>query len=499
MEKRGSGILLHITSLPSLHGVGDTGPGARRFVDFLSEAGQSYWQILPLSPTCTAFGNSPYSSFSAFAGNPLLISPELLVEYGFLSGSDIKGHPEFPLDKVKYKAVIRHKETVLQKAYDKNREALQENHGFILFCNENSDWLDDYALFISFKRNYKNGDWSRWPADIRDRKASAIESWNEKLKEPILKEKFFQYLFYRQWSSLKDYCISKNIQIVGDIPIYVNYDSADVWSNPEIFLLDKKERPFILSGVPPDYFSSTGQIWGHPVYNWKALTKSGYGWWIRRIEHNLQLFHRFRLDHFRGFVDYWEIKAGEKSAVKGRWVSAPAEDFFNTLIKHFPVLPVMAEDLGFITPDVREVMNKFGFPGMKVLLFAFKANFPESQYALHNHVKNCVVYTGTHDNNTVRGWYSRELGSAGRKRLTEYLGHKVSVKTVHWEFVRLAMRSVADTVIIPMQDILGLGQSARMNKPATSRSNWEWRVKEGQLSGSLIKRLSEITRIYGRI
>jgi 4-alpha-glucanotransferase len=499
VERRGSGILLHITSLPSPYGIGDLGPGAYRFADFLTETKQSFWQILPLNPTCTVYGNSPYSSFSAFAGNPLLISPELMVEEGFLSNSDIIRHRRaFPKEKVNYKAVTKYKNKIFDIAYEKNKKKLLENHELERFCSENSLWLDDYTLFISLKRYFNEVDWGKWQEDLRDRKESAIKKWKGRLAEMIAKEKFLQHIFFKQWHSLKSYCEGKNIQIIGDMPIYVNYDSSDVWSNPEIFRLYKGKKPAYVAGVPPDYFSSTGQLWGHPVYNWGVLKESRYSWWIKRIEHNLKLFHMFRLDHFRGFVAYWEVRASEKTAINGKWVKAPVKDLFNLLSKHFTHLPLIAEDLGVITPDVREVINLFGFPGMKVLLFAFGKDLPTNPYAPHNHIKNCVVYTGTHDNNTIKGWYKKEISHDDKKRLSEYIGRKVSEKTVHLELVRLAMMSVANMVIIPMQDILGLGEKARMNLPASSDGNWKWRLTPEQLSPALAKKLSEMTVIYGR-
>ncbi|RJQ50935.1 MAG: 4-alpha-glucanotransferase [Nitrospiraceae bacterium] len=498
MDKRSSGILLHITSLPSQYGIGDFGPEAYRFADFLVESRQRFWQILPLNLTCTEYGNSPYSSFSAFAGNHLLISPDRLVRDGFLLESDIQSPPAFPLEKVDYQAVTGYKEDIFSLAYRKNRDKLAGHQDFQEFCGEHSHWLDNYSLFISLKNNLGGIEWGRWPEELRDRKAGALREWSEKLQEEILREKFMQYIFFTQWSSFKTYCDSINIRIFGDIPIYVNYDSADVWANPKIFSLDHEKRPAFVSGVPPDYFSSTGQLWGHPVYHWEVLKKHDYSWWVRRIEHNLKLYHLFRIDHFRGFVGYWEVPAGEKTAINGKWVKAPAEDFFKTILKHFPNISIVAEDLGVITDDVREIMNKFGFPGMKVLLFAFSEDLPANPYAPHNHVKNCVVYTGTHDNNTVKGWFKKELDHEGRKRLFEYLGREVTDKTVHWEVIRLAMMSVAGIIIVPMQDVLGLGEKDRMNLPASPSGNWEWRMLPDQLSPALSKKLSEMTRIYGR-
>jgi 4-alpha-glucanotransferase len=498
LKKRGSGILLHITSLPSPYGIGDLGTEAYRFADFLAETRQSFWQILPLNLTCTAYGNSPYSSFSAFAGNHLLISPDQMVNHGFLSKSNIKNIPSFPRKRVDYNLVTKFKSELFDIAYEINRDRLRSHQEFQRFCAENSGWLDDFTLFISIKNYLKGIEWSKWPEELRDRHEDALREMAEKLKEDILKEKFLQYMFFIQWSSLRHYCDSKNIKIIGDIPIYVNYDSADVWANPEIFSLDKNKKPIYVAGVPPDYFSSTGQLWGHPVYRWDVLKKTGYSWWLKRIEHNLKLFHMFRLDHFRGFVGYWEVPASEKTAINGKWVDAPAEDFFNTLLKHFPDLSIIAEDLGVITPDVREIIERFGFPGMKVLLFAFGEDLPTNPYAPHNHVKNCIVYTGTHDNNTIKGWFKKELTSRDRSRISEYIGHEVTEKTVHWDIIRLAMMSVADTVIIPMQDILGLGEEDRMNLPASPSGNWEWRLVPEQLTSQLIKKLSNITHIYGR-
>lgn len=498
MMKRGSGILLHITSLPSSYGIGDLGPGAYRFADFLTKTAQCFWQILPVNPTCTAYGNSPYSSYSAFAGNSLLISPDLMVEDGILSKFNIKGHSSFLNERVDYRAVTEYKKRVFQIAYEESKKKIEKEHEFERFCAENSYWLDDYALFIALKEHFNGVVWSNWPEDLRDRERSVIKKWKEGLIERILMEKFFQYIFFKQWASLKNYCDSKNIQIIGDVPIYVNYDSSDVWANPEIFKLDREKRPIFVAGAPPGYFSSTGQLWGHAVYKWDVLKETQYSWWVERIEHNLKLFHRVRLDHFRGFVAYWEVPAAEKTAINGRWVKAPVKDFFNTLFKHFPDLPLIAEDIGVITPDVREIMNFFGFPGMRVLLFAFEEDFPANFYLPHNHVKNCVVYTGTHDNNTIKGWFRKEASPEHRKRLFGYIGRKVPEKEIHRELIRLAMMSVADMAIIPMQDILGLGEEARMNRPSTSEGNWEWRLLPEQLTPSLIKRFSQITKIYGR-
>ena len=498
MEKRGSGILLHITSLPSPFGIGDLGMNARGFVDFLAKTGQSYWQILPLNLTCPAYGNSPYSNFSAFAGNSVLISPELMAKAGLLKRPEIKDPPVFSARRADYKKVIAYKNRLFDLAFKRNIGKLSDSKEFRAFCRKNAHWLDDFALFISIKKSLNGIEWCDWPKGLRDRKKGPLKDASVKLKDNILREKFLQYIFFKQWSSLKKYCDTKNIKIIGDIPIYVNYDSSDVWANPGIFSLGRDKKPVFVAGVPPDYFSSTGQLWGHPLYKWDALKRSGYEWWLKRIEHNLKEFHLFRLDHFRGFVGYWKVDAKEETAMHGEWVKAPAVDFFNAVMKRFPNISIIAEDLGVITPDVRAVMKRFGFPGMKVLLFAFGEDFETNPYAPHNHIKNCLLYTGTHDNNTVRGWFKNETTAEDKERISKCLGRKVTERTVHWEFVRLAMMSVADTVIIPMQDILGLGEKQRMNLPASTKGNWEWRLLEKQLSPELIRKLKAVTEHYGR-
>ena len=499
MNKRRCGILLHITSLPSHHGIGDFGAAAYNFVNFLAETRQSLWQILPLNPTRTVYGNSPYSSYSAFAGNHTMISLDLLVQEGILLKSDIDDHVTFPDKIVDYKIVTDYKERILCVAYKNIHSKLGKNYEFERFCNENAYWLDDYALFISLKEHFHGVAWSDWPEDLRNRKDEVMKDWKEKMNDRILMEKFFQFLFFKQWFSLKKYCNSKNIQILGDIPIYVTYDSADVWANPEIFKLDNAKKPMFVAGVPPDYFSATGQLWGNPVYNWDILKENGYLWWLRRIEYNLKLFDVVRLDHFRGFVSYWEVTATEKTAVNGRWVNAPVKDFFDTLYRHFPSLPIIAEDLGEeITPEVREIMSMFGIPGMKVLLYAFGEDLPTNPFIPHNYIKYCVVYTGTHDNNTTKGWYKKEISPKDRDRIQQYLGREVTEDNIHRELIRLAMMSVANMVVIPMQDILGLGEESRMNFPATSENNWEWRLLPEQITPTQIQELSEATVIYGR-
>jgi len=497
MRRRGSGILLHITSLPSPYGVGDMGPGAYQFADFLAEAKQSFWQILPLNPTDPAFGNSPYHSISAFASSPLLISPELMVRDGLLAKSDVVTVPNHPEGLVDYPAAIAFKEKLFFKAFKRFKNERQL-HEYERFCSENSSWLDNYALFVALKTLFQGRVWVEWPHGVRERQLEALEGLRNQLHERVEMQKFLQYLFFQQWNSLKGYCNQRGIQIFGDMPIYVEFDGVDVWTNPVLFMLDNDKRPLAVAGVPPDYFSETGQLWGNPIYRWDVLKDTGYAWWIQRLQHNIKLFDLVRIDHFRGLIGYWEIPSGEVNAIHGRWVDAPGENLFNELLKKLPSLPIIAEDLGVITPDVREVMHRFELPGMKVLLFAFGEDLPTNPYIPHNLVKNCVLYTGTHDNNTARGWFEREATLEVKKRLFHYLGREVPAEKIHWELIRLAMMSVANMVIIPMQDILGLGEEARMNRPATPRGNWQWQLLQEQLTPSLAQGLREMTEIYGR-
>jgi 4-alpha-glucanotransferase len=498
MERR-SGILLHITSLPSPYGIGDLGPWAYKFVDFLARAKQSFWQILPLTPTALgAAASSPYHGLSSFAGNTLLISPTLMLREGLLDEKDIKSPPRFSKNRVNYSKVTSYKRKLFSKAYEKFRETGRKNQKYEKFCSENSGWLDDFSLFIALKNHFSQRNWSEWPAKVRDRQPEALQTFKKLLRDEIEKEKFLQYIFFKQWFSLKRYCREKGIEIIGDLPFYVNYDSADVWTNPEMFKLNKRKRPTFVAGVPPDYFSRTGQLWGNPIYRWGLLKRKGYPWWIKRIEHNLKLYDWIRIDHFRGFVGYWQVRAGRRTARKGCWIKGHADDFFTKLRKRFRRLPIIAEDLGTITRDVREVMRKFGFPGMRVLLFAFNVDPSKNHHAPHNYVKNCMVVTGTHDLNPVRGWFEKEASPKIKKRLFRYLGRKVSGEEIHLEFIRLGMMSVADMAIFPMQDILGLGEEARMNTPATMEGNWEWRLLPKQLTPSLARRLAEITKVYGR-
>jgi 4-alpha-glucanotransferase len=473
------------------------GSSAYRFVDFLAQSGQSFWQILPLTPTDKDHEHSPYHSASAFAGNPLLISPERLVEDGLLQKGDLSPVTAGPEGRVDYAAVTAAKETLFKRAYDRF-QAQGGSAEFDRFCQRHAAWLEDFVLFVALNSYYLDRPWNEWPADIRDREPNALLTVRVELHERLQELKFHQYVFHRQWSDLRRYCHRRHIQIIGDLPIYLPYDSADVWLHPELFKLGPDKRPSVVSGVPPDYFSETGQLWGHPVYRWEAMQKRGYVWWIRRLAHQLNLFDVVRIDHFRGLVAYWEVPAADKTAINGKWVTVPVDDFFDKLLKQFVCLPIIAEDLGTISADVREIMCRYGLPGMRVLLFAFGDDFPRGAFLPHHHVKHCFVYTGTHDNNTARGWFENEASQAEKNRLYRYLGRRITATEICWEMIRLAMMSVANTAIIPMQDLLGLGTEARMNDPSKTTGNWYWRLEKDPITPELTERLREMTETYGR-
>ncbi len=500
MQRRASGVLLHVTSLPSPWGIGDFGPGARRFARFLARAAQAYWQILPLTPTSSFIGNSPYSSDSAFAINPLLVSPEQLAADGWIEPSDIEadlpgGNPAV----VDFAAVEACKEALLRRAWARNREKPAEYPGFAVFCREEAAWLDDYALFRAIKAERGGQGFADWPAELRDRFPEALAAARRRLADEVDFTRFVQYLAFSQWRALRRHLRENDIQVVGDMPIYVTQDSADVWANPELFKLDARKRPVFVAGVPPDYFSETGQRWGNPVYDWPAHERTGFSWWLTRLGHNLRLFDVIRLDHFRGFEAYWEIPAAEETAVRGTWVKAPGLALFKAMERRFPSLPLIAEDLGVITAEVRELMAAFGFPGMKILQFAFGPGIAENRDAPHNYERNCVAYTGTHDNNTTLGWArSGEAGEEGRKALFAYLGREIAPEQAPWELIRLVMGSAAATAVTPMQDLLGLGEGARMNMPSVAKGNWAWRVADEQLETALAERLRGLTEIFGR-
>jgi 4-alpha-glucanotransferase len=498
MHSRASGVLLHITSLPSRYGIGDLGPASYKFADFLAAARQRYWQVLPLNPpTLVRNPYSPYNCLSAFAGNTLLISPELLYRQGLLRKKDIQNAPAFVNGRVDYPSVVRYK-TKLLGACCERFENTHPKPDCEQFCLENRKWLEDYVTFVVLRRRFRRRLWCNWPREIRDGKKQALKAAREQLHSALDRERILQYLFFRQWLDLKCYCNRRGIGIIGDVPIYVAYDSADVWANPEIFELNRAKRSKYIAGVPPDYFSRSGQLWGNPLYNWNVLEKKDYGWWQDRMRAALCLFDLVRMDHFRGFVAYWQVPAGARTAAKGRWVQGPGEDFLSRLLKVIPSRSIIAEDLGHITPDVRDLIRKFHLTGMRVLQFAFTGDANSNPNSPANHIQNCVLYTGTHDNNTIKAWFEKEAGAAQKKRLFECLGRKVPPARVPAELIRLAMSSVAGLVIIPMQDILGLGEEARMNRPAAVRGNWSWRLDLRRIPVRITRKLARWTESYGR-
>ena len=500
MLQRGSGILLHISSLPSRFGIGDLGPEAFAFVDFLSEAKQKYWQILPLNPTEMVYGNSPYSSPSAFAGNPLFLDPEALVTAGWLNAQDLASTPTFPSGSTDFAKVSSWKGDILQKAFIRFREApTGRKKDYERFYKQNAFWLDDYAMFMVIKESFKGRIWNTWPEDFCLHRKKALEKARAEYSEKIEKIMFVQWLFSQQWTILREYARKKGVKLIGDIPIYVNFDSVDVWAHPENYKLDASGNPIFVAGVPPDYFSETGQRWGNPVYDWEHLKKDRFGWWVSRVEHTLNFFDYIRIDHFRGLIGYWEIPAEEETAVNGKWVQGPGDDLFRRLQKRFPDIPIIAEDLGVITEDVTEAMERFGFPGMKVLLFAFGGDLEKHPYIPENYEPRCVVYTGTHDNNTVKGWYENDATDEEKQNLSGYLKKDIDLNALPGDMINMAMRSVAQVALIPLQDVLGLGGEARMNTPATVTGNWEWRFSKDLLKEELAQRLSRITEATGRV
>ncbi|HEY9634423.1 MAG TPA: 4-alpha-glucanotransferase [Coleofasciculaceae cyanobacterium] len=493
---RSSGILLHPTSLPGRYGIGDLGLEAHQFVDFLARSAQQLWQILPLGPT--GFGNSPYMCFSAMAGNPLLISLDVLKENNLLSEDDLREVPDFPLDKVDFDRVIAWKMPLLHKAcgnFKGNASPLQQKE-FEGFCRGKAKWLDDYALFMALLETQEATTWTDWPDELRHRKPEALEEWNQRLADQIFLQKFLQFEFFRQWSELKRYANTQNIRIIGDIPIYVAHNSSDVWENPEIFKLDPETgMPSEMAGVPPDYFSETGQLWGNPVYNWEYLESTRFAWWVGRIREMLAHVDLIRIDHFRGFESFWSVPAGEQTAINGKWVQAPGYALFETIREELGSLPILAEDLGDITQEVLDLRDHFEFPGMNILHFAFGSD-AQNRYLPFNMDANSMVYTGTHDNNTTVGWYN-QASDHERSRLHQYLGCTGSYG-IAWDLIRLALSSVANQAIIPLQDVFNLGADARMNMPGTPEDNWAWRYRGEALTEDYSNRLKEMVFIYGR-
>jgi len=494
-QSRASGILLHPTSLPGPDGIGDLGPEAYRWIDFLDRTGTQFWQVLPLGPT--GYGDSPYQCFSAFAGNPYLISATLLLDQDLLTESDLSARPVFPLEKVEYGPVIDWKINILKRSFERFPAI---KHGdlhkkFKSFKESNKDWLEPFSIFMAIKAEHGNIAWNEWPEAFRKRDEETLESFIKTHDESIEFQNYLQFIFDEQWQKVRSYAHSKGIRIIGDIPIFVAYDSADVWANKELFYLDNDGLPTVVAGVPPDYFSKTGQLWGNPLYNWEVHKKNDYTWWLKRLESVLNQVDMIRLDHFRGFEAYWEVPYGNETAEDGQWVEGPGYDFFKTIKSQLGELPIIAEDLGVITQKVRQMRDDFNLPGMKILQFAF-ASDPDDDFLPHNYPNKCVAYTGTHDNDTTLGWY-KNAPERERDFCRRYLAR--SGDDIAWSMIRTLWRSSADWVIAPMQDFLSLGNWARMNFPGTASGNWDWRMNPDAINESLVYRLHETNYLYGRL
>lgn len=494
---RKSGLLLHPTSLTGRYGIGTLGQAAYDWIDLLAQTGQRLWQILPLGPV--GFGNSPYQCYSAFAGNPLLIDLERLCEAGWLEDEELKTGIRFTAEdagKVDFDKVRAHKIPLIEKAFKRFLQDADMRVKLDRFCADNAAWLDDFALFMALREAYPDQTWMQWPREIRLREYDALEMKRTELDVSIQLHRFMQYLFFDQWMKLKAYANAKQIQIIGDIPIYVSGDSADVWTHPHYFVLDAERQPTHVAGVPPDYFSETGQRWGNPLFDWKVLEANAFDWWVERIRESIKLYDITRIDHFRGFQAYWSIPESEETAILGEWLSGPEHALFETIEKELGHLPLIAEDLGIITPEVEKLRDDFNLPGMKILQFAFGGD-AGNPYLPHNHTKNSVVYTGTHDNDTLAGWISTlPAASADLTYAKAYLG--ADDETLHWAMIRAALASVADTAIIPFQDILGLESEFRMNTPGIAEGNWHWRYTREDLDAHALNMLASMTKVYGR-
>ncbi|MDO3378875.1 4-alpha-glucanotransferase [Geoalkalibacter halelectricus] len=491
---RSSGILLHPTSLPGPGPIGSLGAEAYAFVDFLADTGQSVWQILPLNPT--GYGDSPYSAFSAFAGNPLLVSLAELVAWGDLDRKDLPHAPPHSPYRVDFGRAHQEKESLLRKAAQRFRAQAspERRQAFDAFCAEQGYWLHDYVLYRALREKFEDRPWNLWPKALRSRDGQALEKAHQELQEDLHWRRYAQFVFFTQWFALKTYANEQGIRIFGDIPIFVAFDSVDVWANQHLFHLDTEGNPTIVAGVPPDYFSATGQRWGNPLYRWERMAAQGYSWWIARFRWNLTQTDLVRIDHFRGFEACWAIPAEEETAVNGEWTEGPRDGIFQALNQALGEVPIIAEDLGLITPEVEALRDRFGFPGMKILQFAFGGE-PDNPYLPHNLERNSLVYTGTHDNNTTLGWW-QELSKKEKDEVRAYLGH--GLRDMPWDLNRAAMAAVSNLCILPMQDILGLGGEGRMNLPGEGTGNWDWRFAEEQLSDAVRQRLGEMTRRYGR-
>jgi 4-alpha-glucanotransferase len=492
---RSSGVLLHPTSLPGRYGIGDLGDSAYRFADWLYEHGQSLWQILPLGPT--SYGDSPYQSLSAFAGNTNLISLDKLVDEGWLRGDDLNDVPGFPVHEVDYGAVIEYHNAKLRQAYQQYQQHAsdEQRQDFDTWYAENRDWADDYTLFIALKNDHGGRPWVEWDEGLALRDPSAIADARTRLSDEVAMHRFLQWVFFRQWQALRAYVNAHEIRLVGDIPIFVAHDSSDVWANRDRFYLDDQGNPTVIAGVPPDYFSETGQRWGNPLYRWDVMKNQNYSWWISRMKAALTVVDLVRIDHFRGFDAYWEIPAEEETAVNGQWVTGPGIDFFHTLESELGRLPIIAEDLGEITKEVVELRDALDLPGMKILQFAWSD--PTNPFLPHNYPINCVAYTGTHDNNTTVGWWnSGEATESSRQMIRDYTNSEVY--EINWTMIRLGMQSSAHSFIMPMQDVLGTGAETRMNTPGRQQGNWGWRFTAEALNNPASKRLAHLTWLYRR-
>ena len=491
---RRNGMLLPIASLPSPYGIGGFSKEAYEFIDLLEETGQKLWQILPLGPT--SYGDSPYQSFSTFAGNPYFIDLDTLVEKGWLTkeaceASDYGDNESY----IDYGRIYNSRFVLLKQAF-LNSDVLSDEK-FAEFCKANQHWLPDYALYMALKNQNDGKSWIEWEEEIRLRKPEAVEYYKKELEEECNFYEFLQYEFHEQWTKVKEYAHEKGIQIVGDVPIYVAFDSADTWANPELFQLDEKNLPLGVAGCPPDAFSATGQLWGNPLYNWAYHKKTGYDWWLKRIAYCFDLYDIVRIDHFRGFDEYYSIPYGDETAVNGHWEKGPGMDLFNTVKEKLGELDIIAEDLGFLTESVFQLLKDSGYPGMKVLQFAFDPS-EDSDYLTYKYQRNCVVYTGTHDNDTTAGWFEK-LSDGDREVALRYMNSFYTPKEEqHWDLIALAMRSTADTCIIPVQDFLGLGSEARINMPSTLGDNWKWRMTKGAFSEELKEKIRRMTKLYGR-
>jgi len=503
LKKRTSGILLHLTSLPGKHGIGDLGSGAFRFIDFLADAGQSCWQFLPTGPTSTMFDNSPYMCRSVFAGNPLLIDLESLVQDNYLAAADLDDSPKFSEYTVDYPSVAEFKSRLLEKAFQ-NFSGTAPGSAFEKFCLTHKNWLEDYALFMSFREHFNLKPWYEWPDYAARRDKKSLSRYAEDNSASILYYKFVQFVFFEQWLKVLNHSRSKNISLIGDIPIYVALDSSDVWAHQDLFKINARTlKPLKVAGVPPDYFSETGQRWGNPVYKWKTAdgktNRKLFDWWLERFRLIFSMMDMVKIDHFRGFESFWEIPANEKTATNGKWVKGPGKTFFTWLEAKLKKLPIIAEDLGFITPKVEKMLAELGFPGMRVLQFAFESD-AKNPYLPHNYEQtNTIVYTGTHDNNTTLGWFlSNKLSDDARNRIRRYL-NSYDDGRISWEFIRLAMSSVASMAIIPMQDVLGFGEDCQMNRPGIPSGNWRWRCAPHFFTEDIQKQLRDMTIFYNRL